>query len=136
MHRQPFGACLDIALSGCAQIAALSQQDGCTDVVLSLKGTRRKVLIDKEEGFLDCTLSNKPEGPGVECSAIGVTGLLHREGVQVGDTVVSINGTLVADHAHGIALMDSNERFLELVIADPRPLYDDSSSSSDSTNSA
>jgi len=113
-------------------IAALKYTDGCTDIILSLKGTRRKVVIDKLEGYLDCTLSNKPDGPGVECTAAGMNGMLYREGVQAGDTIVSINGCLVTDHKQGIAIMDSSDRFIELVIAEPRP-FDEGSSTSGSS---
>ena len=60
-------------------------------------------------------------GPGVEVSALGICGLGATAGLHIGDIILSINGCIVSDHQTAIALLDSSERYLELVVAD-RPV--------------
>lgn len=90
----------------------------CRDIVLSLVGKARAVRIDKyEPGKLQVTLGSPQSGPGVEVKELGLMGLFAANGVRAGDIVLSVNGTLVTDHVEAIALMDSTDRHLEVVLA-------------------
>jgi len=99
----------------------------CRDLIFSLVGTPRKLEIDKTQpGKLEITLANRTKGrSGVEVEKVGVMGLAAAAGIAVGDIVLSINGSLVNDHASAIVMLDSSERFIELVVGERCDEHDD-----------
>jgi predicted metalloprotease with PDZ domain len=104
------------------QAMNLMRSTTCRELALTMDGKPRQVLIDKSEaGKLDITLSSSKDGRRVEVSEVKLLGLASRAGIEVGETILSVNGALVTDHAQAIALMDSSERFVEIVIAEPKP---------------
>lgn len=89
----------------------------CRDLVFALVGKARKIVLDKyEPGKLQVTLTNPQKGAGVVFSELGIMGLAAGAGVRAGDVLLAVNGVLVHDHTEAIALMDSTERFVELVL--------------------
>ena len=94
----------------------------CRDLAFSLFGTPRKVCIDKAQpGKVQITLANrkgKGKGVGVEVEGVGLMGLAANAGVAVGDVILSLNGILLDDHQVAVAMLDSSERFIDLVLAE------------------
>ena len=106
------------------QALATIRDIGCAELVFLLAGKARPLMIDKHEpGKLQITLANKPKGAGVLVVDLGLMGLAAAAGVRKGDTILSVNGVLVREHNEAIALMDSTQRWLQLVLG---PSDDDS----------
>ena len=64
------------------------------------------------------TLTNNRKGrAGVLFESLGIMGLAAGAGIRAGDVLLAVNGILVAEHAEAVALMDSSERFIQLVLA-------------------
>jgi len=99
----------------------------CRELIFSLVGSARKLEIDKTQpGKLEITLANRKKGrAGVEVEKVGVMGLAAAAGISVGDVVLSINGSLVYDHQSAIVMLDSSERFIELVVGERCDDHDD-----------
>ena len=77
----------------------------------------RKVVLNKSLGKIGITVTNRADGHGVEVTGLILHGIAAAEGVAVGDVVLSVNGHLVSDHAHAIALIDSSDLLIEMVLA-------------------
>ena len=91
----------------------------CRDFAFSVVGNPRKVSLDKSNpGKLQITLANRKKGPGVVVEGVGVMGIAAGAGVTAGDVVLSINGGLVNDHQEAIIILDSSERFIDIVLAE------------------
>lgn len=81
------------------------------EIVFSLDGKAKALTIDRQSGQkkLEVTLSNPRTPGGVMVESVGLLGFASMAGLHPGDRVLSINGTLVDNHAQAIALMDSTE---------------------------
>ena len=91
----------------------------CAELVLTLAGKARKAVIDKQQpGKLEITVTNPHKGAGVVVESVGYTGLAAAAGIMPGDTILSINGKLVGEHAEAIAFMDTSERWVEVVLTE------------------
>lgn len=90
----------------------------CRDFVFSFIGRPRAVVIDRHDtGRIEVTLTNPQKGPGVEVETVGVMGLAAAAGVRAGDVILAVNGRLCFDHAEAVAMIDTTERFIDLVLA-------------------
>lgn len=77
----------------------------CRDLVFTLVGKLTQKVIDKyEAGKIEITLGNPKSGLGVSVETVGCMGLAFAAGLRAGDTIMSVNGVLVTDHASAIAL--------------------------------
>ncbi len=92
-------------------------------IVLTLVGTPRKVVLDKSRGDLQITLTNRENGLGVDVSGVGYSGVAYESGVGPGDVILSINGNIATDHPQAIMLIDSSERYIELVLGQRPPEF-------------
>ena len=84
---------------------------------LSIQGSTREVLLNKNLGKIGITCGNRVDGPGVEVLGVALNGIASAEGILVGDVILSINGSLVNDHSHAIALVDSPDKVIKMVLA-------------------
>jgi len=84
--------------------------DQATDVVgIVLAAPTRQCIIDKSNGRIGITCCNKANGFGVLVGGLEEGSLAVQEGVLVGDTVLSVNGSLVHSHDEANRLIDSSE---------------------------
>ena len=91
----------------------------CRDLAFSVVGNPRKMTLDKSiPGKLEITLANRKKGPGVVVEGVGIMGIAAGAGISAGDVVLSINGGLVNNHQEAIVIMDSSERFIDIVLAE------------------
>ena len=110
----------------------------CRDLAFSLFGTPRKVVLDKAQpGKVQITVANrkrKGKGLGVEVEGVGLMGLAANAGIAVGDVILSLNGILLDDHQVAVAMLDSSERFVDIVLAEREqdtPMQSDASNETD-----
>lgn len=107
-----------VAVSTHEMALEMMSQAQCAELRLTMVAKARKVTIDKRlEGMLEITLTTPSKGAGVEVESVGYMGLAAAKGVVAGHVVLAINGTLVSNHAEAIAIMDTSERWIELVLA-------------------
>ena len=76
------------------------------------------VTLDKRRGKIGLTVENLPGaiGVGVLVKSIPPDGVAAAAGVAVGDTLLSVDGTLVFTHAEAVALVDSGGPVLQFVL--------------------
>jgi len=91
--------------------------DQSADVLqLRLACATRKVVLNKAHGCVGIETCRQPTcGVGVEVAMVVDGSPAADAGVCVGDTVLSVNGTLVRSHAQAIELVDA-EDIVELVL--------------------
>ena len=65
----------------------------------------QQLMIPLGEGELGLTITNNAHGKGVVVSALLDGSLAAAAGLNVGDVIVSVNGTLAADHFVAIEAM-------------------------------
>ena len=83
---------------------------------LRLACATRKVVLNKAHGCVGIETCRQPTcGVGVEVAMVVDGSPAADAGVCVGDTVLSVNGTLVRSHAQAIELVDA-EDIVELVL--------------------
>ena len=87
---------------------AVKAMNACTDEVrLVMWGQSTEVNL-AGEGILGITLTNHDEstdGPGVKISKLDINGRAAKMGLSSGDTLMSVNGIICADHAQAVALL-------------------------------
>ena len=66
---------------------------------------------------MSLTLKNNPHGAGVLVSAMPPESTAAAAGLNVGDIILSINGTLAADHKSAVAIIDSPGDIVSLVLS-------------------
>ena len=99
--------------------ALMREDDGREELCFTLSGTPRTISIDKSmQGKLLITVADRDDQSGVQVTEVGEDGLASMAGIECGDVILSINGTRVTKHQKAIELLDSEPRFLEVVIAD------------------
>ena len=70
-------------------------------------GAAQQLMIPLGEGELGLTITNNAHGKGVVVSALLDGSLAAAAGLNVGDVIVSVNGTLAADHFVAIEAIDA-----------------------------
>ncbi len=76
----------------------------------------QQLMIPLGEGELGLTITNNAHGKGVVVSALLDGSLAAAAGLNVGDVIVSVNGTLAADHFVAIEAIDAARGMLALVL--------------------
>ena len=82
-------------------------------------GASQQLMIPLGEGELGLTITNNAHGKGVVVSALLDGSLAAAAGLNVGDVIVSVNGTLAADHFVAIEAIDAARGMLALVLGAP-----------------
>lgn len=96
----------------------------------TLAHSTRELRFDKGDGRIGVTCQNAAGGFGVEVIGLEPGSVADRQ-LLVGDTILSINGVVVGDHAHAITLIDAHD-FLHVVVnANTRPIVFDRTASAD-----
>jgi len=99
-----------------AMARILQTQPGNT-VRLTIAGETRKISLDKTYGGPGITVANRLGEAGVLVTALKPEGIAAKQGVMVGDIILSVNGCLVIQHHHAISLVDASEKTIDLVVA-------------------
>lgn len=87
-------------------------------VSMVLAADTREVRLDKSTGRkVGVTIANNlPGGSGVVVIGIDSGSTLAITQLQIGETILSVDGQLVKDHASAIALIDANKATVRLVV--------------------
>ena len=91
-------------------------------VKLTVLGETRNITLDKTVSPPGITLSNCGEA-GVQVHALKPQGIAAKQGLVVGDIILSINGCLVIQHHHAISLINASEKTVDLVLASKMHSY-------------
>lgn len=74
-----------------------------------------QAFLDKAFGRIGLTCRTAPFGRGVEVLGLCRGSIAADAGLHAGDTILSINGTLVESHEHAIELIDEDIETAEIV---------------------
>ena len=83
-------------------------------------GGMQQLVLRKSFGRLGLTLANNKHGPGVVVAGMRGDSAAAAHGLNVGDTIISINGHEATDHESAVELIDSPGDLVSLILAGER----------------